>query len=134
RFDRNGDIVFLYKNVVQFHLGDLGPDHVEHIGSNLIVGIFQFIDGIVYLVPDDHELYGYLQFDKNIVLRLGLHDHIQLLDLQAQPSGDAVDQGNFQLKPGMPDAMESSEALNGDGCLLFDNKKELEHNDKCYKN
>ena len=66
-FNGDSDVVFLHEYIVQFHFRYFGTNHVEHIAGNLIVRVFELIDGIVYLFFDNDELHRHFDFYEYII-------------------------------------------------------------------
>ncbi len=85
--------------------------------------ILELVECLIDLIPDYHVLHGNFDLDKYVVPRLGLHDHIQLLDFQAEPAGQPVDERDLHLQPRIPDALEAPETLHHHCGLLLDNKE-----------
>jgi len=60
---------------------------------------------------------------EHVILGFGLNNNIQLLDLQAESGGYAVNYRDPELKPCETNAVELSETLDDKSGLLFDDEQ-----------
>ena len=133
--DVHRDRVGVGVGLVQTHAGDVRPNDVERIGLDLDLRVVELVVRVLHLlgVGADLVLDGKLDADEDVVLRLRLDLGVELLDLQAHPSGDALDERRFGLQPRAAHAHELSEALDDRSLLLLDRKEKQWHRDSPFR-
>ena len=126
---RNGDIIFALEHIVEFHFWDFRANHIKNIRSDLIVRVFEFVEGLVDFGFNDLKLNRYFETDKDVILGLCLHQNIQLLNFKVYTTSDSVNHRNLKSKPRGAYALKPPKALNDNGSLLFDDENEGPENE-----
>mmetsp|Transcript_9302 Transcript_9302/g.36168 ORF Transcript_9302/g.36168 Transcript_9302/m.36168 type:complete len:342 (-) Transcript_9302:144-1169(-) len=80
--DLDGDLFLGGEDVVQVDPGHRRADDVEDVGSDLLPGIGELVEGVVHAggLAEDHVLGGHDDCDEDVVLGLGLDGDVEGLD------------------------------------------------------
>ena len=98
------------ENLVERHARHMAEHHLFDIGLNLRPRVGQAVIGGIGLLRPHAGLHRNRNGDEDIVLGLGLHGQGDLIDAQAHPPIDPVDEGNFPVQPRLGDAQITAEA------------------------
>src|SRR5690606_9979188 len=113
-----GDLVLVLENIVQLHLGDDGADLVIDERLDLHLRIRQFVVCMANAAGHDVILHRHGDLDEHVVQRLRLHVHVELMDAQADTSGNLLE-GEQYVHAGRGNAGELAKALDDGGALLL---------------
>ena len=118
--DGHGDIVFANKYIIQLELRHFGAHHIEDVGGDLLLRVFELVKSIVHRIGQDAVLHRNAQTDEHVILSFGLHLHVELLNLETNFARDGIDEGDFEIQATLADTVEFAKALNDGGRLLLD--------------
>jgi hypothetical protein len=111
RLHPHGNLRLAAVDLVELHAGDVAEQDIVDDGLHLALGVGHGVDGFEYLERADGILDRNRDGDEDVVLGLGLHFEIDLLDLERDLEL-ALDERQLEVQPGMADTVEFAEALN----------------------
>ena len=127
--DVHRDRVGIRVRHVEIHARDVRADNVEGVGLHLHLGVLKLVEGVLDLLGlgADLVLDRQVDVDEDVVQGLGLDVGVELLDLEAHPSCDALDEWRLGLQARARHSDELAEPLDDRAFLLGNGEEEEWH-------